>query len=131
MVRQQPGGVIHRLKRRPVSMRISVVRPRAAAIGILLLSASTGFESAAIAQVRRLEVAAVLDAYAQGRYDEALAPMRYLSRDAARDFRQQLVLRGVQWVDALAVDRPRRERNEPQRVLPEATGSVGVPPESP
>jgi tetratricopeptide (TPR) repeat protein len=88
-------------------MRISVVGPRAAAIVILVLSTLTDFEPA-IAQARRFEVAAVVDAYAQGRYDEALAPARYLSRDAARDFRQQLVLRGVQWVDAPAADRPRR-----------------------
>ena len=89
-------------------MRISVAGPRAAAIGILLLSTLTDFEPAAIAQGRRLEVAAALDAYAQGRYDEALAPVRYLSRDAAHDFRQQLVLRGVQGVDAPTADRPRR-----------------------
>ena len=108
MACQQPGGIIHRLKCRPVFMRISVAGPRAAAIGILLLSTLTDFEPAAIAQVRRLEVAAALDAYAQGRYDEALGPVRYLSRDASRDFRQQLVLRGVQWVDAPAADRPRR-----------------------
>ena len=64
--------------------------------------------TAASAQVRRLDPAALLDAYAQGRYDEALAPVRMATRDHARDFRQRLVLSGGQWVDALASDHSRR-----------------------
>jgi hypothetical protein len=60
------------------------------------------------AQVRRLELPDVLDAYLQGRHDEALAPVRYASRENAREFRQQLILHARQWVDAVAAERPNR-----------------------
>ena len=83
------------------------VRTAAFALGVVLVAGGLPVPPVA-AQVRRLEIVAVLDAYAQGRYDEALAPVGYASREAARDFRQQLVLRGGQWVDALTADRPHR-----------------------
>jgi tetratricopeptide (TPR) repeat protein len=72
----------------------------------LVLSALVGVE--ARAQARRLDLAALLDAYAEGRFDEALAPIRQAPRDRARELRQQIVLTGNQWVDAVAADRSRR-----------------------
>ena len=60
------------------------------------------------AQTRRIELTAVLDAYLQGRPDEALAPVQRAPRDAARDLRQQLVLQGSIWVDAIPAERSRR-----------------------
>lgn len=74
----------------------------------LLLLSLFALLTPAAAQVRRLEPAALLDAYEQGRYDEALAPVRLATRDQTRDFRHRLVLSGGQWVDAVASDRSRR-----------------------
>jgi tetratricopeptide (TPR) repeat protein len=62
----------------------------------------------AAAQIKHLDPAAVLDAYAQGRYDEALTPVRLASRDQAREFRQRLVFSGGQWVDSVPSERARR-----------------------
>ena len=60
------------------------------------------------AQIKRLDPTALLDAYAQGRHDETLTPVRLATRDQAREFRQHLVLSGTQWVDAAPADRSRR-----------------------
>ena len=80
---------------------------RAATLALVLCLLASAARPCA-AQVRRLELPAVLDAYLQGRHDEALAPVRYATREGAREFRQQLILRASQWVDAAAADRPRR-----------------------
>ena len=75
---------------------------------MLALSALGLLQSTAAGQVKRVDPATLLDAYAQGRYDEALAPVRQATRDRARDFRQQLVMAGSQWVDLVPADRHRR-----------------------
>lgn len=79
-----------------------------AAISLTVVLVLAGPEPPAAAQVRRLELPGVLDAYLQGRHDEALAPARYATREAAREFRQQLILRASQWVDAVTAERPGR-----------------------
>lgn len=82
---------------------------RLLAVGIaLILLLLAGPEPRAAAQVRRLELPAVLDAYSQGRYDEALAPVQRATRDGAHEFRRQMVLQGSQWVDSVPADRSRR-----------------------
>jgi tetratricopeptide (TPR) repeat protein len=60
------------------------------------------------AQSRRIELATALDSYLQGRADDALGPVQRATRDVARDVRQQLVLQGNAWVDAVPADRSRR-----------------------
>ena len=80
---------------------------KAARIVLVLCLLGTAARPCA-AQVRRLELPAVLDAYLQGRHDEALAPVRYATREGAREFRQQLILRASLWVDAVAAERPNR-----------------------
>src|SRR5262245_40038309 len=79
-------------------------RIRAATLILISISLLTP----AAAQIKRLDPAAALDAYAQGRYDEALTPVRLATRDQARDFLQRLVFSGAQWVEAASADRSRR-----------------------
>jgi hypothetical protein len=84
------------------------VRRAGVAIGFTIALILAGSGLPADAQVRRLELPGVLDAYLQGRHDEALAPVRYASRHSAREFRQQLIFRAGPWVDAVAAERPNR-----------------------
>ena len=62
----------------------------------------------AAAQIKHLDPAEVLDAYAQGRYDEALRPVTLATREQAREFLQRLVFSGGQWVDSVPSERSRR-----------------------
>jgi hypothetical protein len=84
--------------------RISA-RSAVLAVIVSFMAAPSGPVSA---QGRRIDLPAALDAYLQGRAEEALAPVQRASRDAARDLRQQLVLQGTPWVDAVPADRSRR-----------------------
>ena len=88
-------------------MTTTAVRPSTLGAA-LALSLLAGPEPLAVAQVRRLELPAVLDAYSQGRFDEALAPVQRATRDGAREFRHQMVLQAGQWVDSVPADRARR-----------------------
>jgi tetratricopeptide (TPR) repeat protein len=50
----------------------------------------------------------MLDAYAQGRFDEALVHVQRARRDRTRSLRRQLVDGGGPWVDLVPAERPRR-----------------------
>ena len=82
--------------------------PACSAVLVLIVSLQAGSFQPIAAQSRRIDLTAALDAYLQGRADEALAPVQRASRDVARDLRQQLVLQGSLWVDALPAERSRR-----------------------
>jgi hypothetical protein len=84
------------------------LRAGAATFAIAIALALYALAPAASAQVRRLELPGVLDAYLQGLHDEALAPVRYASRESVREFRQRLVFGSSQWVDAVAGERAKR-----------------------
>jgi hypothetical protein len=76
---------------------------RGIAVATLAVAAMLG-----VGQVKRLEPAPLLDAYAQGNFDESLKAVYQATRAQARDVRQRLVLTGSQWVDAALDDRGRR-----------------------
>ena len=76
--------------------------------GATLILVTVCLVTSVAAQIRHLDPAAVLDAYAQGRYDEALTPVRLATRDQAREFLQRLVVSGGQWVDSVPSERSRR-----------------------
>jgi hypothetical protein len=75
---------------------------------VLLWSPLAGPPSSLAAQTRRIDLATALQAYLTSPGGEALAPVQRASRDAARDLREQLVLQGSAWVDAVPAERSRR-----------------------
>ena len=89
-------------------MKLPAFSAAVATFGLALALVLAGGDPPAAAQARRLELPGILDVYLQGRHDEALAPVRHATLAGAREFRPQLILRGSQWVDALAAERPRR-----------------------
>jgi hypothetical protein len=74
----------------------------------LALSDLCALQLPVVAQARRLDATALLNTYALGRHDDALAAVRRVTPDSIRDLRQQIVLTGSQWVDEVEADRRRR-----------------------
>jgi hypothetical protein len=81
---------------------------RGIVVTTLAVAAIVAAVTPAAGQVKRLEPAPLLDAYAQGNFDESLKPVYLANRTQAREFRQRLVLTGIPWVDAAQDDRSRR-----------------------
>ena len=82
--------------------------PACSAVLVLIVFLQAGSLQPIAAQSRRIDLTAALDAYLRGQTEGALAPVQRASRDVARDLRQQLVLQGSIWVDALPAERSRR-----------------------
>jgi tetratricopeptide (TPR) repeat protein len=73
-----------------------------AAGAAVLLSAGPAAQSPAVT------VPALLDAYAAGRFDEALAPVRSATKERTSALRQELIIGGAPWVDASPPESRRR-----------------------
>ena len=82
--------------------------PACSAVLVLIVFLQAGSLHPITAQSRRIDLTAALDAYLKAQTEEALAPVQRASRDVARDLRQQLILQGSIWVDALPAERSRR-----------------------
>ena len=90
-------------------MKMSGARvPACSVVLVAFVFLSAGSHGPVAAQSRRVDLRAALDAYLQGQPDDALAPVQRASRDAARDLREQLVLQGSTWVDAIPAERSPR-----------------------
>ncbi len=69
------------------------------------VSTHTAFRAEAVAQPGSLDVVALLDRYAAGRFDDAVRPLADATEDQARALRAQLMTSGRLWIDSAGQSR--------------------------